>query len=270
MSDGLDLVGALTALAAIYVALAYLIVPALWSHYEHEPGLREFPMRTATVEGIQGDPLNVGLVGTGAELIAAMRAAGWGPADPITLRTSIAVAGSVLFHRPDPDAPVSTLTYLGRRQDLAFEKPVGTSAGRRHHVRFWQALDRGKDGRPVWLGSATFDQGVGLSRYTGQITHHIAADVDAERERLIADVSGAGFLARIYFVSGIGPTLRARNGGGDNFFTDGDIHVGVLIAERRADNAAAEVLPSPKPMVIKNDAWKRGKALLRRRGGLRA
>ena len=46
------------------------------------------------------------------------------------------------------------------------------------HVRFWQVLDKGTDGRPVWLGSVTFDRGVSLSHDTGQVTHHIAPDID--------------------------------------------------------------------------------------------
>ena len=33
-------------------------------------------------------------------------------------------------------------------------------------------------------GGATFDERVGLSHTTGQITHHIAPDVDTERDHL--------------------------------------------------------------------------------------
>ena len=32
---------------------------------------------------------------------------------------------------------------------------------------------------------ATFDRGVELSRYTGQITHRIAPDIDEERDTLV-------------------------------------------------------------------------------------
>src|SRR5829696_143985 len=48
--------------------------------------------------------------------------------------------------------------YSGRREDLAFEKEHGSSADQRHHVRLWQVLDSGAEGRSVWLGSATFDK----------------------------------------------------------------------------------------------------------------
>ena len=222
------LAGAAAALLAVYLLAAYLVVPALWKRYEREPGLQHRPMVTVTAQGIPGDPLNVGLVGSQEELVQALHAAGWYPADPVTLRTSVEIAGSVLFDRPYRDAPVSPLFYDGRQQDLAFEKPVGGSADRRNHVRFWQVLAEGANGRPVWLGSATFDRSAGLSHDTGQITHHIAPDIDAERDRLIADLGTAGQLSGTFQMPGTGPTESGRNGGGDPYRTDGQIAVGVL------------------------------------------
>ena len=114
-------------------------------------------MLTVTSAGIPGDPINVGLVGDKPEVITAMTRSGWLPADPLTLRSSIGIVGSVLLDRPYREAPVSSLYYEGRKQDVAFEKLVGDSADRRHHVRFWLTLEQGVEGRAVWLGSATFD-----------------------------------------------------------------------------------------------------------------
>ena len=76
-----------------------------------------------------------------------------------------------------------------------------------HHVRFWQVLEKGTDGRPVWLGAVTYDRGVGLSRYTGQVTHHIGPDIDAERDLLMRDLTVAGMLDAVFQISGVGPTL---------------------------------------------------------------
>ncbi len=59
---------------------------------------------------------------------------------------------------------------------------------------FGRPLKQVRDGAPLWLGSASFDKGVGLSHDTGQITHHIGPDVDAERDNLIADLEKAGWL----------------------------------------------------------------------------
>ena len=101
------------------------MLPLIWTHYEHQKGLANLPMVTRTGQGIPGDPMNVGLVGDKRDVVCAMHAAGWYPADPITLKSSIEIVGSVLLDRPYKDAPVSNLYYLGRREDLAFEKPIG-------------------------------------------------------------------------------------------------------------------------------------------------
>jgi hypothetical protein len=113
----------LAAAAILYLALAYVVLPALWSHHEHEPGLASLPMVTRTSTGIPGDALNVGLVGSKEDVLRAMHAAGWFPADPITLRTSVEIVGSVVLDRPYHDAPVSPLFYDGKKEQLAFEKP---------------------------------------------------------------------------------------------------------------------------------------------------
>ena len=186
-------------------------------------------MITRTSDDIPADPLNVGLVGNDEDVVRAMNTAGWFAADAVTLRSSVEIVGSVVLDRPYRNAPVSPLYYLGKKQQYAFEKPAGRSADRRNHVRFWKALEKGDDGRPVWLGSATFDRGVGLSHDTGQVTHHIAANIDAERDLLMADLRAARVVGSFFQISGIGPTLFGRNGGGDPYYTDGEIHVAVLV-----------------------------------------
>lgn len=237
---------------AAYVVLAYGLAPFFWRHFEHQPRLAEMEATTRTALGLPGDAINVGLEGTEADVLCAMNAAGWKPADPVTLCSSLRVVGSVLFDRPYQDAPVSPLFYDNRKQDLAFEKPAAKSATKRHHVRFWKALDAGEDGRPVWLGSATFDDSLGVSHYTGQITHHVAPDIDAERDLLSNDLAAANKVETTYSVSGVGPTLFARNGGGDPYFTDGDIAVSKLVSGCAARGGAPASLPAPANIAAKN------------------
>jgi hypothetical protein len=243
------------ALAGCYALLAYAALPSFWSHYEHQRGLEGLPMVTRTPQGIPGDALNVGLVGSKADVVSAMQAAGWNPADPITLRTSLEIVGSVLLDRPYRDAPVSPLFYEGRREDLAYEKPVGSSADRRHHVRFWRVLERGREDRTVWLGAATFDRGVGVSRYTGQVTHHIASDIDSERDGLIDDLIRARLVSTRYQVSGVGPTLYGHNGEGDPYHTDGEIWFAVLVPAGARLEEPPAVLSGPALVAAKNSLW---------------
>ena len=242
-------------LVAIYGVLAYFVLPALWSHYEHQKGLANLPMVTRTAQGIPGDPINVGLIGDERDVLCAKNEAGWFPADPVTFRSSIEIAGSVLLDRAYKDAPVSNLYYLGRHEDLAFEKPAGNSADRRHHVRFWKVLDKGQEQRPVWLGDAAFDRGVGVSRYTGAITHHIDADVDLERKALAADLENAGMVDAKYQVTGIGPTVDGRNGGGDLYYTDGEVWVLRLVTACHKRSGPTTIIPSPPATAIKDDIW---------------
>jgi hypothetical protein len=242
--------------SVVYFLLAYVVLPALWKHHEHEPGLASLPMVTRTGTGIPGDPLNVGLVGSRDDILRAMDAASWFPADPITLRTSLEIVGSVVLDRPYHAAPVSALYYQGKKEQLAFEKPDGRSADRRHHVRLWQVLDKGTTGRPVWLGAATFDRGVGLSHYTGQVTHHIGPDIDAERDLLMRDLGEAGMVEALFQISGIGPTLFGRNGGGDRYYTNGEIDIASLVVDgiKRTDPPAT--LPPPPLIALRDQLWR--------------
>ncbi|HKN31280.1 MAG TPA: LssY C-terminal domain-containing protein [Roseiarcus sp.] len=242
---------AAVAVVAAYVVLAYLLAPFAWRHYEHQARLADLGARTVTAQGIPGDVINVGLEGTVEDVVCAMTAAGWSPSDPVTLSSSLKIVGSVAFRRPYHRAPVSPLFFEGRKQDLAFEKS-GRSASTRHHVRFWKALDAGDDSRPVWLGAATFDDGVGVSHYTGQITHHVAPEIDAERDFLSDDLAKAKKVETTYWVSGVGPTLFGRNGGGDPFFTDGEIEFAKLAPGCEAREGAPVALAPPPRIAAKN------------------
>ena len=245
----------LTTGTIFYLMLAYVVLPVLWTHHEREPGLASLPMVTHTSTGIPGDALKVGFVGGKEDVLRAMHASGWFPADPITLRTSIEIVGSVVLDRPYHDAPVSPLYYMGKKEQFAFEKPDGRSADKRHHVRFWLVLEKGNDGRPVWLGSITFDRGVGLSHDTGQVTHHIAPDIDAERDLLMRDLREAGMVQAFFTISGTGPTLFGRNGEGDPYYTDGEIDVASLVIDGVKRTEAPVTLPPPPLIALKDEVW---------------
>jgi hypothetical protein len=213
----------------LYLAVAYLLMPLFWTRYVHRhPSLADIPDITHTIEGTPGDPLNVALIGTETQLKKIMLAAKWYPADPLTLKSCLEMADAAVLKRTYDAAPVSNLYLFGRKEDLAFEQPVGDSPRHRHHVRFWRTDKVDADGRPVWVGSAVYDERVGLSRTTGEVTHVTAADVDAERDYLFHDLEGTGDLAETYVVDGFHKQLEGRNGGGDPWHTDGKLYVGVI------------------------------------------
>jgi hypothetical protein len=205
-----------------------------------EPGFPwtpdDLPRLTHTRTGIPGDPLNLVFVASEADLQKAMLAAGWHPADALTFRSCLRITVATLLRRPYEDAPVSSLFVWGRRQDLAFEQPVGHDPRRRHHVRLWRSGQQDGRGRSLWLAAATFDTSVGLSHTTGGITHHIAAAVDEERDKLIQDLATARWVDTVWWVNGYQPRLQGRNGGGDPYFTDGRLGVVVLAEPQTRGN----------------------------------
>src|SRR5262249_17627907 len=179
-------------------------------------------------EGMRGDRVDVGLVGTKAEPVKIMLAAKWYPADPLSLKSCLEMAEASVFARRYDDAPVSSLYLFGRKEDLAFEQPVGDSPRHRHHVRFWKSEKVDADDRPIWVGSAIYDKKVGLSRETLEVTHVTAPDIDAERDYLFDDLKKTGDLSETYIVDDFHKVKEGKNGGGDPWHTDGKLYVGVI------------------------------------------
>lgn len=206
--------------------------PAPTATIEGHPALPRAPRHTTTARGNQGDAVNIAFVGTEEELHRTLAAAGWYAADPVTMRTSLRIAADVVLQKPYPHAPVSDLYLWGRTQDAAFEQPVGDSPKQRHHVRFWRSDEVDRQGEPLWLGAATYDERVEISRTTGGITHRIGPDIDRERNKLVGDTARAGLLDGYYWVDRFHRDREGRNGGGDPYHTDGRLAVGVIDIRR--------------------------------------
>ena len=99
------------------------------------------------------------------------------------------------------------------------------------------------------------DRSVGVSAYTGAVTHHIGADIDAERAQLAADLETAGMVDAKYQVTGVGPTMVGRNGGGDLYYTDGEVWVLRLVEACRKRDGPAVTIPSPPATELKDQIW---------------
>lgn len=215
---------ALCGLLILWLALAYGELPHLWSKHEHKKIGRTEEIVSYTSEDIPADPINLRLLGDRASIRCAFSRGGWSLADPLSARSAMGIVSSVILLRSYPAAPVSSLYFQDRLQDLAYEKDEGRTAHRRHHVRLWQVAPN------EWFGAATYDRGVGLALFTLQVTHHIGPNVDIERDTLgeMLERSGAHYLGRGW--SRIPPGRWRRNGGGDRYVTDGQIKTYALSA----------------------------------------
>ncbi|OCW58625.1 LssY C-terminal domain-containing protein [Hoeflea olei] len=222
---------ALIVLPVLYAAAAYVLAPLAWDFIDRSSPVPDTsPRLTETADHRPGDPLNVMLIADEARLTAAMLAAGWTAADPLGVRSALDIAADIMLDRPYAAAPVSRLYLFGRAEDLAFEKPAGPDPKTRHHVRLWRLAETAGEGAPRFIGAVSFDKGIGFSRETGQLTHHISAEVDRERDGLRNDLERTGLVTRSVLEPGFHPVLSGRNGGGDSWVTDGALWIGTLAA----------------------------------------
>lgn len=184
--------------------------------------------RTRTADGLLGDPVNLAVRGPEARVHEVMQRAGWTRADDLTLATGWRIVSSTLTRRSYPAAPVSPLLLFGRQQDFAYQQEVAGSPSRRHHVRFWRCPDGWllPGGFQVdWLAAGTYDRSVGLSLFTGQVTHKIAKDVDVERDHIVDSVAGVTADLEVEVLTNFASGYHSRNGGGDLIETDGNLPV---------------------------------------------
>lgn len=230
-----------------WIVLAYLVLPRLHRILTQIYVPDYFIGRARTSDGLLGDPINLALLGSGAQLDEAMTAAGWTRADEVTAASSRRIIASTLLRRSYDEAPVSPLFLFGHQQDFAYQQEVKGNPAKRHHVRFWRCpegwlLPGGH--RVDWLAAGTFDRSVGFSLFTLQITHKIDADTDIERDHIVSTLSHAGLGVDVSVIRDFSTGYHSRNGGGDSIETDGDLPVidlTAVTAETRAVAVAAGV-----------------------------
>jgi hypothetical protein len=185
--------------------------------------LEAAPATTKAMDGAAGDPLNIALVGPLEALRDALISSGWDPAAPVTAGSLRRIAGAFLFGGRYRYAPVSDLYVFGRAQDLAFQRARPTIV-ERNHLRLWLAPVR-HEGRPVWLGQISRDDGVKFSgRVWPPTTHVIDPDVDEARFFLLQNLVANGRVERLAFAAGAPAapsSAPARNAEEDPYFSDG-------------------------------------------------
>src|SRR5271154_4137651 len=196
--------------------LAKLLSPQLYA---------DVPRRVGDLQGNPGDMVNFSLIGTQDQVTKAFAAAGWVQVDKTTQDAGLHGLVSTLSHTAYTEMPMSTLYLFGRSQDLSFARasPLEVAAIR-HHLRVWKTTET-VGGEPLWVGSATHDNGFEKDQRNGGITHHIDANVDQERDFLQQSFSGAGVLAGAAYVLPANPLTTAKTATGGGFQSDGRIVV---------------------------------------------
>lgn len=235
---------AILALAFTYAVGAYIILPRAVRMCLKILHRKKVPRYTITGDGLPGDPVNLVLTGTLQSLRAAYATAGWTEADRLDWRSALRMCRAFVFNSAYPGAPFSTLYLFGRGQDIGFEKAIGNSPRKRHHVRYWalkSALAEdaigtidfwlNTDRPPVnesahWVGAGTKDTGFALTKLTFKITHATDADTNAERDFIIADLQKHQLIGEIKSIQA-GQRLPIKFV--RHYISDGDIAAADLV-----------------------------------------
>ena len=186
--------------------------------------LEELPCCTTnSKENEYGDPLNLVLVGSKNDILAALIRRNWHATETMWSKAIWRTLKSFLQGERYRYSPVSPLYVYERRQDIAWQKARGT-INKRNHMRFWLSPIRFR-GKKVFVGQISRDIGVKFTLKSPTIsTHVIDPDVDEARRYFIEDLAYSQALTSFGFVKGAGTVSKKApkmNLVGDPFYTDG-------------------------------------------------
>jgi len=117
-------------------------------------------------------------------------------------------------------APMTPSFWNSEVHNFGFEEATSANNVReRHHARFWKTNYINKDGKRMYVGTASLDKGLKWG-----VTHKIDPDIDSEREFLYNGLIGTGRIIDSKKIKFVKPNL-GQNFSGDFFFTDGELYI---------------------------------------------
>jgi len=197
--------------------------PATCSPVAAHSGLRDVPVLPRFVPYASdksgrksGDAINLIFLGPGRQIDSAFRRAAWVAARPPSLWALTREVGAAIASRPAVGAPVSTLYFAGRKEDLAYELS-GPNARIRHHVRIW-LLDSLAG---VWVGAGKKGVGLRVRPLRARATHRIDPNVNRERDVITSTLESVGCADLLDYVTLPGSDSVGHTIDGQRFVTDG-------------------------------------------------
>jgi hypothetical protein len=234
------------ALLLVYIAVAYFGLPALMRTWRLFFRPNHIPLYVTTRDGLPSDPVNIAVVAKSRhQFVKAMKKAGWHTADKATLRNTIREGWAMALNKPYQTAPFSALYLFNRPFDVGFQIPYGKNGSprHRHHVRFWQLVDRKEDhghfrfwvrhfrrfiGREktIWIGAAMDDIHIyGIRWYNLQITHRTHPKHTRERDLIIDSLTKTGHVKTVSEVQAGAPFEMRSQQIGNTFISDGKLKI---------------------------------------------
>ncbi len=234
------------AVVLVYIGLAYFGLPALIRTLRLVVRGNHIPLYATTTDGLPSDPVNIAVVAKSRRhFVQQMKQAGWYVAEKATLRNTMREGYAILFDKPYPTAPFSPMYLFNRTFDIGFQIPHGEnqSPRHRHHVRFWQLVNRRQDHghfrfwarhfrrfikreETIWIGAATDDLNpFGIRWYNLQITHSTHPLHHRERDFLISTLQENGSIKNVSEVRAGDPFEIRSQQIGVSFVSDGRLSI---------------------------------------------
>ena len=185
----------------------------------------QIPRRVEDEEHHAGDVVNFALIGSEQQVKDAFAHAGWIAVDKNVDDALVNGLFATLEKRAYLAVPMSTLYLFGRPQDMSYARAEAIRvAAVRHHLRVWKT-EFTVEGKPLWVGSATHDNGFERDERNGGVTHKIDENIDEERDFIRGSFETSGGYASAAYVTPADPVSSAHTATGGSFRTDGRILV---------------------------------------------
>lgn len=204
------------ALLITYVVASYFVLPWVVHIGLLLTKKNHLPRFTVASDGFPVDPVNIIFFGDKTTLAKAFAEIGWSMADPLYFRSSLKMVRAFLFKEAYPTAPFSSLFLFGRKQDFGFQEDIANNPRQRHHIRIWatdltqvtdpftltywqKELTINPEKATIFIGAASRDTGIGLTKLTFQVSHHVAPNRDAERDFVITSLKQNGNVKNVRY-----------------------------------------------------------------------
>jgi len=175
------------------------------------------PTYSESIVGLSQEPISlIILARDDASFTDAFSKAGWRQADRPGIATISRAAFAAWFNSEYDTAPITPSFWNGQPHDFGFQaETADKSLRKRHHARFWRSGFQMPDGQLIYVGTASFDEGLKWA-----LTHHIDPNIDAERDFLATSLQDTGLVSSDTRLQVVAPVM-GQNLTGDAFFTDG-------------------------------------------------
>lgn len=183
--------------------------------------LLTLPTRSLKRSGRPSDVVNLAFLGSPQQIESAFQSAGWTYGDSVSAWSVLREMRAFSALNSYAHLPISKQWLAGRAPDIRLQKSFD-SYQKREHIRIWREDGTEQD---LWAASVIRETSATWSIRTGRFIHRVDPDIDAERERVVRDLTLAGCVTNVYRLPRTENVESETTASGDIFRTDGALTV---------------------------------------------